>query len=58
MKELKESELSEVKGGFVALYWVGVGAVHAYRTYRAVRFGAQAVGGGALYDGLKTLITS
>jgi hypothetical protein len=37
MRELNVNEIEEVNGGFVALYWIGVGAVQAYRTYKLVR---------------------
>ncbi|WP_157575725.1 hypothetical protein [Pseudoalteromonas sp. '520P1 No. 423'] len=54
MQTLNNNEIQEVNGGVVALYWVGVGAVHAYRTYSAVRFVAHASAGGALWDGIKS----
>jgi hypothetical protein len=46
MRELKVTEIEEVNGGIVALYWVGVGLVHAYRTYKLVRMFSAGVAGG------------
>ena len=56
MRELTFDEVNNVSGGIVALYWVGVGAVWAYRSYKTVRFVSQAMAGGALYDGAKSMI--
>ncbi|WP_018983659.1 hypothetical protein [Salinimonas chungwhensis] len=56
MRELAVEEMNDISGGIVALYWVGVGAVWAYRSYRTVRFVSQAMAGGALYDGAKSVI--
>ena len=53
MRELNVNEIEQVNGGFVALYWVGVGAVHAYRTYNLVRNVLQAGAAGAVVGGLK-----
>ncbi|MGS0824886.1 hypothetical protein ACVBIO_03660 [Shewanella sp. 0m-8] len=55
MQELTQKEIRKVNGGFVALYWVGVDAVHAYRTYSAVRFVTHATAGGALWDEIKEI---
>ncbi len=56
MRELTVEETNDISGGIVALYWVGVGAVWAYRSYKSVRFVSQAMAGGALYDGAKSMI--
>ena len=47
MRELNVNETKEVNGGLVALYWLGVGAVHAYRTYSVVRWFSLGAAGGA-----------
>ncbi|MBD3586238.1 hypothetical protein HHX48_10850 [Salinimonas sp. HHU 13199] len=56
MRELTFDEANNVCGGIVALYWVGVGAVWAYRSYKTVRFVSQAMAGDALYGGAKSMI--
>ncbi|SET58932.1 hypothetical protein [Thalassotalea agarivorans] len=56
MKELSKSQLTEVNGGVVALYWVVKGGIAAYRTYKSVRFVSQAIAGGVVYDVAKSVV--
>ncbi|WP_286340656.1 hypothetical protein [Ferrimonas sp. YFM] len=46
MEKLSKAEMQSVTGGFVALYWVGVGAVHLYRASSIVRVFSQSFAAG------------